>query len=141
MEVLINNLRTAQVRETQADHPKSVGDPMLVIRLEIRLEVVANGQAIVEHRHVLVQRLFVHLLLVQRPTLFVERQLVIGRLCTHGDDGCIRLFGIQIFLADEEIFATTKMNLINVLGERVLADQAIHDRHGLIRLTDLVVGA
>ncbi len=95
----------------------------------------------IEHRHVPVQRLFVELLLVQRPAELVQGQLVVRRGAAHGDDRAVGALRIEVFLAHEVVFAAPEVHLVDVLRIGILGDQAVHDLHGLVGLADLVVGA
>ena len=63
-EIFVNDFRTAEVRETQADYAEGIRDAMLVVLLEILIEVVANRISVVKQCNVIVQRLLVELLLV-----------------------------------------------------------------------------
>ena len=76
-EILVEHLGPAEVGETQADDAERIGKTVLVALLVLGVEVVADRQAMIEHRHVAMQRLFVEFLLVERPALLVQGELVI----------------------------------------------------------------
>ncbi len=87
------------------------------------------------------QRLLVHLLLVERPAHLVESQFEVRRTCAHADNGAVGVFGIEEFLPDEVILAAPEKDLVEIPGVGILGDEPVHDQHRLIRLADLVVGA
>ena len=140
-EVLVDDLGPAEVGEAQAHDAEGVRHAVLLVFLVSFIEVVADRLAIIEHRHVLVQRLFVELLLVERPAELVQPQLVVGRGASHGDDRAVRALRVHVFLAHEVVLAAAEVHLVDVPGVGILGDQAIHDLHGFVGLPDLVVGA
>ena len=141
-EVIIDLLNIAHVRETQTDDAERIGDTMLVIVfLLVRIEVVADSLTIIEHRHEVVERFLVEVLLVKRPALLVARQLVVGRRLTHSDHCTVCVLSVDIFLADEEVLATAEVHFVHVARMRVFTHQAIHDFHGLVRFANLIVRA
>ena len=78
-EVLLTHFGAAEVREAQADDVKRVRDAPLVVFLVLLVEVVADGDLVIEQRHVSVQRFLVELLLVESPAELVQGQLVVFR--------------------------------------------------------------
>ena len=87
---------------------------VLLVRL---IEVVADRHLVIEEGHVLVQRLLVELLLVERPPELVERQLVIRGAGTQADDGRIGGLGI----AEAAIAETGSV----IMSEPRVADRAV----------------
>ena len=121
-EVLINDFRIAEIGEAEADDAKRIGYTMLVAFLIFLVEVVADRQAIIEHRDVVVQGLFVEFLFVQSPPLLVQRQLVVGRALAHFDDRAVRVFRVQVLFPDEVVFTAPKIDFIQVSRVRILGD-------------------
>ena len=82
----LDDLSAAEIREAQADDAERVGDAALVALLVLRIEVVADRDLVIEQRDVLVQRLVVELLLVERPAELVQGQLVVVGAAPQSDD-------------------------------------------------------
>ena len=76
---------------------EGLGKRLFVFLVEAR-EVEAGRLAVVEHRHVLVQRFLVQLLLVERPAQLVEGQLVVAGAFAHRRDRAVAVLGIEIAL-------------------------------------------
>ena len=77
LEVLRDDVRTAEVREAEADDAIRVRDPALFVLVRRVVEVVPGRDLVVEQRDELVERLFVEILLVERPAELVEGELVV----------------------------------------------------------------
>src|SRR5437762_1807010 len=75
-EILLEDFAPAEIREALADHAEGVGNATLILLFVTLVEVVADRELVIEQRDVLVQRLVVELLLVERPTELVESELV-----------------------------------------------------------------
>ena len=97
--IVADGVRSTEVVEAQADDSISIGNAAFVLLLVRLVEVVTRRHLVVEQGHVLVQRLFVELLLVERPAEFVESKLVVRRLGPQGDDCRIGILGVAILFA------------------------------------------
>ena len=140
-EVLLHGFRTAEVREAQADDVERVGDAPLVALFVLGVEVVADRNLVVEQRDVAVQRLVVHLLLVERPAELVERELVVLGHRAHLDDRLVRAFGVAKLLAREEVLGAAEVHFVEILRARISSGQLLHDLHRFDGASQLVVSA
>ncbi len=140
-EVRRDGVGASDVRETQTQDAESVGDASTRIFVFGLSEVVSGRDLVVEQRDVLVQRLFVQLLLVERPAELVERELVEpGRgaaLC----DRAVGFFGVDVAASREEVLRAPKPNLIYAARVRVLGDQSFGYGDRLVGSAELVEGA
>src|SRR5262249_47736111 len=127
-EVLLHGLRPAEVAEAQADDSKSISNPAIVVLIVRLIEVVTDLYLVVEQGDVLLQGLLVELLLVERPPELVESELVVGGGGAQFDDSRIGGLGVAEASAGEEVFAPPELHFVEVLGMRILADQAFHGR-------------
>ena len=105
------------------------------------VEVVPGGDLVIEQRHVLVQRLLVHVLLVEGPAELVERELVVLGAGADRGDRRVGLLGVEVLLAREEVLAAPELHLVDVLRVRIRGDQALHHRDRLVGAPELVVRA
>ena len=140
-EVLVDHLGSAEVRETQAHHLQRIVDPLRLFLFVLRVEVVAGRDFVVEQREVLVQRLFVELLLVQRPAELVERQFVERRRAAHRDHGFVGRFCVRVLAPHEEVLAAAEIHFVDVFRLRVLGDQPVDDVLRVVGRAELVVSA
>ena len=104
------------------------------------IEVVAAGDLVIEQRDVLIERLFVELLLVEGPAELVEGELVELRHGTARGDGAVRLFGVEVATAREEILGAAKLNFVDVARPGVRGDQLVDHLDGAVGLAELVPG-
>ncbi len=95
----------------------------------------------IEQRNESIQGVFIDLLLVECPAEFIQSELVERRTDTHIHDTLIGVLGIQIAPAHKKVFSTPKLNFIDISGPRVFADHPVHDRHGLLGLSQFLVRA
>ena len=138
-EVLVDDFRPAEVRETQADNAEGVADAMFLVLFVVLVEVIADCQLMIQHGHEGIERFVVEHLLVERPAQFIQAQLIERRTRTQANDGTVSLFGIEKLSADEVVFAAPEMHFVNELRVGILTDEAVHDFHRLVGLTDFVV--
>src|SRR5262249_21024593 len=116
--VLPNDIRPAEVAETQADDAIGIGDAAVVLLVVSLIEVITDRNLVVEQRHVLLQGLLVQLLLVERPPELVESELVIRRFFAQVDDPGIGGLSVAIFSAREEVLTPPELRLVEVHGMR-----------------------
>ena len=140
-EVLADDFGSAEIREAQADDAERVGDAALIAFFMSRIEVVADRHLVIEQRDVLVQRLVVELLFVERPSELVQRELVVVRACSQGDDRRVRALRIAEFSAREEVLGATELHFVDVSGAGIRSDQPLHRPHRIFGASQLVVRA
>ena len=124
LEVLLDDVRTAEVREADADDSIRVRDPPLFVFVRRVVEVVPGRDLVVEKRDELVERLFVEILLVERPAELVQGELVVLGAGARLGDRRVALLGLQPLLPREEVLRPSELNLVDVLGVGVVARSA-----------------
>ena len=143
-EVLLHGRGAAQVGEAEADDAVGVGDPTLLTFVTFvtgPIEVVPGGDLVIEQSDVLVERLLVEFLLVERPTELVQGVLVVLGSHAHAGDRCVGLLGVEVLAPDEEVFGPPELDLVYVPGVRVLGDQLFDHGDRLVVAPQFVVGA
>src|SRR5262249_49704220 len=140
-EVGADDIRAADVRETEADDLERVLDAPLLGLGVLRVEVIAALDLVVEQREVAVQRLRVELLFVERPAELVERGLVVLRTAAAVDYGRVRALRLTEFPLDEQPLRAPELHFVREPRARILGDELLHDLHGLFGLPELFVGA
>ena len=111
-EVRAEHVGTAEIREAQADDLEGVLDAPLLGLGVLRIEVVAALDLVVEEGEVAVQSLVVELLLVQRPSQLVERELVVPRATPAVSNCRVRTLRLTIFPCDEEALRAPELQLV-----------------------------
>ena len=140
-EVRADHVGPADIREAQADDLKGILDAPLLGVGVLRIEVIAALDLVVEEREVPLQSLLVELLLVQRPSQLVERELVVLGAGPAVRDRRIRALRVPIFPRNEEMLGAAELHLVSEARVRILAAQLLHDFQRRLGLPELVIGA
>ena len=140
-EVRVDRLGASDARETQADDAEGVLDPPAGVLVLGLIEVVSCRYLVVEQRDVLVQRLLVEFLLVERPAELVEREFVEGRDSAVPGDCSVGLLGVEIAAAREEVLGAAELHLVDMTRVRIQSDQLLGHGDRLVRTPELVVRA
>src|SRR6202021_1652736 len=127
--------------EAQADDLEGILDAPLLGLGMLRIEVIAALDLVVEECEEAGQSLLVELLLVQRPSQLVERELVVPRAAPAVGNCRVRSLRLTIFLCDEKALRAPELHLVREARARIFTDQLLHDSQGLLALPQLVVGA
>src|SRR6267378_6359387 len=138
-EVFRHGLRPAEVAEAQADHPERIRNTAIVVLIMFLIEVVTDRYLVVEQADILLQRLLVEVLLVERPSKLVESELVELGGGSQFDDARIGALGVAVASAREEVLAPPELHFVEVRGMRIRADYALHCLDGLFGAAELVV--
>src|SRR5260370_35738520 len=121
-EVFRQGLRPAEVAEAQADHSERIRDTAIIILIMRLIEVVTDRYLVVEQGNILSQGLLVEVLLVERPSEFIERELVELGGDSQFDDARIGALGVAEASAREEGLAPPELHFVEVRGVRILAN-------------------
>ena len=140
-EKVHHGVRPAGAGEGQTDDTEGVVDALALDVAAALVEVVPGRDPVVQHAGKPGQRLVIQLLLVERPAELVQGDFVIGGDRPEIDDELVGLFGIDVFLAGEEILATPELHLVEILRARVVLDDPRHDGHRFLDAAQLFVGA
>src|SRR5215471_11776560 len=138
-EVFRQGLGSAEVAEAQADHSERIRDTAIVVLIVALIEVVADGYLVVEQSNILLQSLLVVLLLIERPSEFIESELVVLGGRAQADDARIGRLGVAEPSAREEVLAAPELHFVEVRGMRIRVDQAFHCLDGLFGAAEFVV--
>ena len=139
--VLATASGAAEIGETQADDAEGILHA-LVFDLVLGLrEVVSRGDLGVEQGDEPVQGLLVKFLLVEGPAQFIQGQLVKGGTDADIHDGPVGVLGVEVFPVYEEVFGASELHLVEITGLGEVADEPVHDLHGLFDPPQLLVGA
>src|SRR5207244_2620430 len=93
-EVFRQGLRPAEVAEAQADHSERIRDTAIIVLIMRLIEVVTDRYLVVEQGNILSQGLLEEVLLVERPSEFIERELVELGGGSQFDDARIGALGV-----------------------------------------------
>ena len=140
IEIIHNGLGTTEIGEAQADDTEGVFN-MLAVGLVGRLfEVVAFGNLVIEHAHVVIERHLVHFLLEQGPAALVQRNLIEAGGNTHINDARIGLFRVQVLLAGKVVFTQPEIGFVHMTGGREPGNQLPQHVYRLVDLSGLFIG-
>ena len=121
-EVFRQGLRPAEVAEAQTDHSERIRDTAIIVLIMRLIEVVTDRYLVVEQGNILSQGLLVEVLLVERPSEFIERELVELGGGSQFDDARIGALGVAEASAREEVLAAPELHFVEVRGVRIRAN-------------------
>src|SRR5260370_39886310 len=113
-EVFRQGRRPAEVAEAQADHSERIRDTAIIVLIMGLIEVVTDRYLVVEQGNILSQGLPVEVLLVERPSEFIEGELVELGGGSQVDDARIGAPGAAERSARGEVLAAPCLHFVRV---------------------------